>query len=178
MTLYYDTTGLDEHDIVEKGLPLIEASNAHQWQLGDLAAAFEVKVGRPANDDEATKLVDLAKAWGKPSSTISPWRLTSKFWPKPTRSVDFSWEFYNRARTEIKKRMKGADLDAQQAYGAALLEIAELRHFDTESMVRYVRGIYFEGSAHVSRIPSEIRSFLPPDADFVWVVVSQLKEDE
>jgi hypothetical protein len=146
-------------DFVDEGLDLLK----------DLVCDFEVSVGRPKKGEDSPTLSDLSNAWNCPRSTMSEWRLVSKFYPTDARTFDpdiITWTHYNLAR----KSSEGDLCNALE-----LLEHAQEQHMATRAFERYLDGIYFEGVFRRSDLPEWLRDQIPDDV--LWVTVQRNKEE-
>lgn len=151
-------------EYVAAGVDLMTTRNANSWALGDLAADFEVKIGRPSDPDAPT-LSDLAAGWDVEVQRVSEWRLVSAFYPVNLRmNGDLSWSHHNLAR-----RASGGDLEQ----ALELLSIARAQHMGVAAFRRFCAGVYFEGPVSVDDLPVPLQGFVPTGADKVWLTFGQ-----
>ena len=160
-------------DFVDAGVALLAESDNHRWQLGDLAAEFEVTVGRP-DDPDAPTLKDLADAWNVDTPRVSEWRNCSRFYPPEGRGLSLTWSHYNMVRGYFK----GRDYDPTQYEQAMeILTLAVDQAFGIRALRQYLNGTLFEGKVLVRELPERVRLFCA-GSDEVWITVKRVVEDE
>lgn len=153
-------------DYVDQGRALLDTRNANSWALGDLAVDFEVKVGRPSDEDAPT-LADLASAWDVETPRVSEWRSVAAFFPGNLRMNELSWSHHNLAR-----RASGGDLEE----ALELLSVAQAQHMGVAAFRRYCAGLYFEGPVAVEDLPRALRLLVPDGDGEVWLTFGRMKD--
>lgn len=152
-------------DYVALGRALMQARNTNSWALGDLAVDFEIKVGRPSDEDAPT-LSDLASAWDVETPRVSEWRSVAAFFPGNLRMNELSWSHHNLAR-----RASGGDLEQ----ALELLRIAAVMNMGVSAFRRYCAGMYFEGPVAVDALPIELQMLVPDGESLVWLTFGRDK---
>jgi len=153
-------------DYVARGRELRQSRDSDTWELGDLAADFEVKLGRPDNPDGFT-LAMLANEWGVSRQRASEWRNVSAFYSTDVRTFPVSWEVYNIARRHSQNDLENA---------LELLETAVTLHYTSaRDFERFVRGILHEGVFHKNELPPRLHGILPDGK--LWVTIKRATND-
>lgn len=156
-------------DYIAAGVELMARRDRDTWALGDLAAEFEVTVGRPADGDDAPTLADLAAGWNVSTQRVSEWRNVSAFYPSGVRTFALPWEIYNAAR-----RAAAGSLDN----ALELLDVAERQAFTVAAFRRYLSGIRWEGLLTRADLPPQVCALLPGHEARWWVTVKPASEGE
>lgn len=156
-------------DFVAAGLALMATRDHTSWELGDLAVAFEVTIGRPSDDDEGPTLGDLAAGWNVSAHRVSEWRSVSAFYPVAARTYDVPWEIYNMAR-----RASNGSLDN----ALELLDYAQQQAFTVAAFRRYLKGVRWEGKLRRHDLPPWLQGILPPFEQEYWVEIKRAGEGE
>lgn len=133
--LSYDTTQLQDFgDFVSAGLEELSKRDTSTWALGDIAAAFEIRLGRPEKkrgktdeeQDPTPTLTNLATQWGVSKMTVSDWRSNSIFYEVNVRHVLHSWRDGNVIRKYVEWELAGEDdIEAKIERGMEIVEEAE-----------------------------------------------------
>lgn len=160
----------DDHrefsDFVEAGLPLLKERDHHAWELGDLAAEFVVKLGRPSDPDAPT-LGDLASAWDVALSTVSEWRRVAIFYPENVRTYELSWSHHKLARSAS---------EGELGIALAYLAHAKAQYMGIAAFRRYLEGVLWEGELYQAEVPERLRGLIPHDVQ-LWVTVRRYEDD-
>ena len=123
--LGYDTTQLQDFgDFVSAGLEELQKRDRSTWALGDIAAALEIREGRPSDRDETIPTVaDLAREWGETRSRVSRWRSNALFWPTDYRAhVHGSERDKNNIREYLEWEQHGQDYETKFERALEILE--------------------------------------------------------
>ncbi len=155
-------------DFIIAGLPLVRASDDHRWTLGDIAARFEVKLGRPADGEDAPTLGDLAAAWDVETPRVSEWRSVAAFYPNNVRLQEHSWTHHNMARRAARGSLDNA-LELLHAAGALHLGVAAFR--------RYIKGEVWEGPVPYEFQPPAVQA-ANPQRWMLWATFKRSEVDE
>jgi len=159
---------MDFSDFVQQGIALLSQRDVNSWALGDLAALFEVTVGRPSEDDDTPTLGDLAQAWNVSGQRVSEWRNVARFYPTELRTFEVPWEMYNAARR--------ASDDIEDA--CALLAFAEKHHLGINAFRRHLKGIRWEGAISKYELPLRLQGMMPDYEKKFWIVIKRFSGDE
>jgi hypothetical protein len=154
-------------DFVAAGLELVAGRDRDTWALGDLATAFDVRLGRP-DDPEAPPLRNLARGWNVSPQRVSEWRNVAAFYPTAVRTFPVPWEMYNAARRAAEHRLDNA---------LELLATAEEMHMGVTDFRRYLTGVLYEGPLQ-GPVPDWLRPFIPRGLRRLWLVVKVPKDGE
>ena len=162
-------------DFVDAGVALLAESDNHRWQLGDLAAEFEVTVGRP-DDPDAPTLRDLAEAWDCDVPRVSEWRSCARAFPESVRTLLplLSWSHYNAVRSHLRLVDYNADSFER---AMELLNVAVTGHMGIRAFRAFLKGALFEGEVATRLLPAFIQERAVGE-DTVWVTVKRVMEDE
>lgn len=162
-------------DFVSAGIELLAESDNHRWQLGDLAALFEITVGRP-DDPDAPTLRDLAEAWDCDVPRVSEWRSCAKAFPESVRTLlpPLSWSHYNAVRSHLR----AGDYDPDTFERAMeLLNVAVNEHMGIRAFRAFLKGALYEGEVATRLLPAFIQERAVGE-ETVWVTVKRVREDE
>lgn len=131
IALGFDTTQLQDFgDFVNAGLNELSKRDRSTWALGDIAAALEIREGRPSDRDETIPtLKDLAHEWGAAPSSVSEWRNNALFYPNNLRHVVSSWRDGNVIRKYVEFECVGQDYETKFERALEINEEAQaLKH--------------------------------------------------
>lgn len=156
-------------DFVDAINAVREELDDRQWRIGDVAAQFERKIGRPrADGDDTPQLGDLAAACGLSKQSLSAYAKTAEFYQENLRtSVDLSWSLFDLAR-----RHAGDDVEVAMDY----LTIAQEQAFSYRQFERYLKGIWWEGEVYERELPQRLHGILPTGVIKVWVTIEKVRE--
>lgn len=154
-------------DFVVRGYALLQQRDKDAWTLGDLAADFVIKLGRP-KDSDAPTLSDLAREWDVDKSRVSRWRNTAAFYPVSLRRSKLSFTHHDIAR------VKCGDLEDAMEH----LMIAEAEKLGIRAFRRRLAGIYSEGPLAAIEVPAMQRRLIPDGEHIVWATFAQYQEDD
>lgn len=124
--LSYDTSRLaDFGDFVSAGIEELQKRDRSTWALGDIAAALEIREGRPSGRDETIPtLSDLAREWGVTHGRVSLWRSNALFWNCSYRNSSTSWTDANVLRLYVEWEQKGQDYEVKFERALEILDEA------------------------------------------------------